>query len=175
MSRWLTWANLLTGLRLASLPVIVYVLISELWLIASVLFALAVITDIYDGKIARKLDQTSPLGGLFDHGTDALFVSLCCGCLSSLGLINPYLPWLIGLAFIQYVLDSKALTGVALRVSFIGRNNGIAYYVLVGVVIGAQILNWTWLLTAAAYFAWLLVFTTVLSMADRGFSLFKQR
>ncbi len=175
MLQWLTWANLLTGLRLASLPLIVYALTSRLWLFASVLFALAVITDIYDGKIARKLNQTSPLGGLFDHGTDALFVSLCCGCLSSLDLINPYLPWLIGLAFIQYMLDSKALAGVALRVSFIGRNNGIAYYVLVGVVIGAQVLNWTWLLTAAIYFAWLLVFTTVLSMADRGFSLFKQR
>ncbi|MCR9259838.1 MAG: CDP-alcohol phosphatidyltransferase family protein [Pseudomonadaceae bacterium] len=175
MLRWLTWANLLTGLRLASLPVIIYALISDLWMFAAVLFTMAVVTDVYDGKIARKLNQTSPLGGLFDHGTDALFVSLCCGALSSLGLINPYLPWLIGLAFIQYMLDSKALAGVALRMSFIGRNNGIAYYVLVGVVIGAQVFNWTGLLTAAGYFAWLLVFTTVLSMADRGYSLFRQR
>ena len=166
---------MLTGLRLASLPVIVYALVNGHWQLAAMLFALAVITDIYDGKIARKLNQTSPLGGLFDHGTDALFVSICCGCLSVLGFINPYLPWLIGLAFIQYMLDSKALAGVALRMSFIGRNNGIAYYVLVGVVIGAQILNWGWLLSAAAYFAWLLAFTTVLSMADRGFSLLKQR
>lgn len=175
MLRWLTWANLLTGLRLASLPVMIYALISDLWMFAAVLFTMAVVTDVYDGKIARKLNQTSPLGGLFDHGTDALFVSLCCGALSSLGLINPYLPWLIGLAFIQYMLDSKALAGVALRMSFIGRNNGIAYYVLVGVVIGAQVFNWTGLLTAAGYFAWLLVFTTVLSMADRGYSLFRQR
>ncbi len=168
MFRWLTWANLLTGLRLVSLPVIAYTLVNNLWLPAAMLFALAVLTDVYDGKIARKLAQTSP-------GTDALFVSICCGCLSMLGLINPYLPWLIGLAFIQYVLDSKALAGVALRMSFIGRNNGIAYYVLVGVVIGAQILNWGWLLATAAYFAWLLAFTTLLSMADRGFSLLKQR
>ena len=175
MFRWLTWANLLTGLRLASLPVIAYALINKLWLLAAMLFALAVISDVYDGKIARKLGQTSPLGGLFDHGTDALFVSICCGCLSILGLINPYLPWLIGLAFIQYMLDSKALAGVALRMSFIGRNNGIAYYVLVGIVIGAQVLNWGWLLSAAIYFAWLLAFTTLLSMADRGLSLLKQR
>ncbi|XOV83890.1 MAG: CDP-alcohol phosphatidyltransferase family protein [bacterium] len=175
MSLGLTWANVLTGLRLASLPLIAYSIFNQYWLVAALLFTLAVITDVYDGKIARKLGQTSPLGGLFDHGTDALFVSVCCGCLSVLGYINPWLPWLIALAFTQYMLDSKALAGVALRMSMIGRNNGIAYYVLVGVVIGAQVLNWEWLLVAAAYLAWLLVFSTVLSMGDRLVSLVKSR
>lgn len=174
MPQWLTWANLLTGLRLATLPVISYALLQQNWVLAAWLFTLAVVTDIYDGKIARKLSQTSPLGGLFDHGTDALFVSVCCGCLSLLGLVNVWLPWLIAFAFIQYMLDSKALAGIALRMSFIGRNNGIAYYVLVGVVIGAQVLQWEWLITAAAYFAWLLVFTTLFSMLDRGISLLRK-
>jgi CDP-diacylglycerol--glycerol-3-phosphate 3-phosphatidyltransferase len=175
MPSWLTWANLLTGMRLVSLPIIVYTLLQQIWLAAALLFALAVITDIYDGKIARKLNQTSPLGGLFDHATDALFVSTCCACLAFLDKINVWLPGLIILAFVQYMLDSKALAGVALRMSLIGRNNGIAYYVLVGVVIGAELLNWNMLLTSAGYFAWLLVLSTMVSMSDRAISLARQR
>jgi CDP-diacylglycerol--glycerol-3-phosphate 3-phosphatidyltransferase len=139
------------------------------------LFVLAVVTDIYDGKIARRLGQTSPLGGLFDHATDALFVSTCCACLAFLDKINVWLPGLIVLAFVQYMLDSKALAGIALRMSLIGRYNGIAYYALVGVAIGAELLNWNVLLTSAGYFAWLLVFSTIASMADRAISLFQQR
>lgn len=175
MPFWLTWANLLTGVRLISLPIIVYTLLQQLWLAAALLFTLAVITDIYDGKIARKLGQSSPLGGLFDHATDALFVSVCCASLAFLDKINIWLPGLIILAFVQYMMDSKALAGVALRMSLIGRNNGIAYYVLVGVVIGAELLNWNLLLTSASFFAWLLVLSTILSMADRAISLARQR
>ena len=155
--QWFTWANLLTLLRATTLAPLVYVTSSGLWAWAAGLFILAVITDVYDGKLARRLHQTSPLGGLFDHATDALFVTLGCWSLAQLSLINPWLPWLIPAAFVQYMLDSRALRGVALRMSMIGRANGVAYYVLLGTTIGAQLLNWAWLLTPIAWFAWSLV------------------
>jgi CDP-diacylglycerol---glycerol-3-phosphate 3-phosphatidyltransferase len=172
---WLTWANVLTAIRLLSLAPMIMAILYQHWLIAAGLFALAVVTDIYDGKIARQLQQTSPLGGLFDHATDALVVTSGSWALAQLGYINPYLYWMIPIAFIQYVLDSKALAGVTLRMSRIGRYNGVAYYVLVGTAIGARLLQWHWLSPVIEWAAWLLVATTALSMLDRAFSLWRTK
>lgn len=173
-STWKTWANLLTTLRLLILiPTVVAILIQS-WLVASILFALAVITDIYDGKLARKLNQTSPFGGLFDHATDALYVTICCWAIAEVGFINPVLHWLIPMAFVQYMLDSKALAGVALRMSAIGKSNGVAYYAIVGTVIGSQLLGWHFLQTPILWASWLMVVTTMVSMLDRAVSLLRQ-
>ena len=174
-STWKTWANLLTTLRLLMLLPTIAAILLQGWLAASVLFALAVVTDIYDGKLARKLTQTSPFCGLFDHATDAVYVTLCCAAIAEAGFINPVLHWLIPAAFLQYVVDSKALAGIALRTSAIGKSNGIAYYALVGTVIGTQLLGWNLLQTPTRYVAWALVATTVLSMLDRGISLLRHR
>jgi len=172
---WFTWANLLTLIRVATLVPLVYTILNGLWLWGALLFTIAVITDVYDGRVARSLEQTSPLGGLFDHATDATFVTLGCWALASIGIINPWLPWLIPAAFIQYMLDSKALSGVSLRMSAIGRANGVAYYVLLGTAIGAELLSWTWLRGPVAWFAWLLVASTLTSMLDRALSLWRTR
>ena len=42
------------------------------WLIAGAIFWLAVLSDMLDGFLARKLNAVSSLGGLFDHGSDAI-------------------------------------------------------------------------------------------------------
>lgn len=172
---WLTWANLLTLIRVATLVPLVYAILNSLWPWAAAVFTIAVVTDFYDGKLARSLEQTSPLGGLFDHATDAAFVTLGCWSLASVTLINPWLAWLIPAAFIQYMLDSKALSGVSLRMSAIGRANGVAYYVLLGTAIGAQLLDWTWLRQPIIWFAWLLVASTLASMLDRAVTLARTR
>lgn len=172
---WFTWANLLTLIRAATLFPLTYSILHQLWVWAAVVFAIAVVTDFYDGKLARSLHQTSPLGGLFDHATDAVFVTLGCWALSSVDLINPYLPWLIPAAFIQYMLDSKALSGISLRMSAIGRSNGVAYYVVIGVAIGAELLSWAWLRLPITWFAWLLVVSTLASMLDRAITLLRTR
>ena len=171
----MTWANLLTLLRLLVIaPTTVAILIQSWWL-AAAFFAGAVVTDVFDGKLARRYNQISPFGGLFDHATDALFVTLGCWAIAELDLINPILAWLIPLAFVQYMLDSKALAGVTLRMSTIGKSNGVAYYALMGTVIGTQALQWTLLQTPAQIAAWLLVATTVASMLDRGITLAQQQ
>ena len=108
MGSWRTWANLLTTIRVAALAPSVYAILQQMWWLAAALFAVAVITDIYDGKVARRLHQTSPFGGLFDHATDAAFVTLSTWAIAELNLINPWLPWLIVIAFVQYMLDSTA-------------------------------------------------------------------
>jgi phosphatidylglycerophosphate synthase len=153
---------------------LIHAILNHLWPWTALLFVIAVITDFYDGKLARHLHQTSPLGGLFDHATDAAFVTCGCWALASIGLINPWLPWLIPAAFIQYMLDSKALSGVSLRMSNIGRTNGVAYYVLLGTAIGGELLGWEGLRTPVTWFAWILVVSTLISMLDRAITLIQR-
>ena len=138
------------------------------WRLAGGIFVLAVVSDILDGVVARRLDESSPLGGLLDHASDACFVTVALATLAFIGLAPAWLPLLVAASFIQYVLDSKALAGRQLRASMIGRNNGVAYFVAVGIpVIGNALdLDWPpveWVLG----FGWLLVATTVVSMLDR--------
>ena len=73
---WFTWANALTLVRaLLALPA-AFCVFNAAWPAAALCFAVAVATDALDGPIARRLGQVSALGGLLDHATDALFVTL---------------------------------------------------------------------------------------------------
>ncbi len=171
----MTWANLLTAIRLILIVPSCWLIVGGHWLGAAALFTIAAVSDYYDGKIARRLAQTSTQGGLFDHATDALYVTAGCWALAHVGLINPILPWLIPAAFIQYMLDSKALAGHNLRMSTLGRYNGVAYFVIIGTGIGLRLLGWDLLLPVLAVAGWLLAATTVASMLDRAVTLAKSR
>ena len=136
---------------------------------ACALFALAVATDLLDGRVARRFGEATPLGGLLDHCADATFVAAGLGALACRGDVPAPLPLLVAAAFLQYVLDSRALAGRRLRASGLGRVNGIAYFVLLGTPLVRDVLG----LAAPGHAAvrglgWLLVATTVASMAERA-------
>ena len=169
-----SWANLLTLLRLLAAPLLVWLLLNEDWSLAAITLFIAILSDIFDGKIARKMNQATAFGGLFDHATDAIFVSSAAWALAQLGLINDFLWALIVLAFVQYTLDSKALSGQVLRSSKLGRYNGIAYFVLICVCVGFQCLPLQLLNPVLPWAAWALVATSLLSMSDRFYSLVRR-
>ena len=156
--------------RLLLIPCQLFAITNGLWWWSAALFCIAAATDLLDGHIARALDQATPFGGVFDHATDALYVSVATWGLSQIGIVNGFLPWLIGAAFLQYLLDSRALQGRQLRASSLGRINGVAYFVLLGVAIGAECFALGLITTAVGWAAWALVVTTVLSMADRAWT-----
>ena len=165
---WLTVANGLSGVRLVCAPVCVWAVVTLQWRMASALFVLAVITDLLDGPVARRRGEVSSLGGLIDHATDALFCTTVLGALAFTGFVPVPLPILVAAAFLQYTADSKALAGKALRTSRIGRYNGIAYFVLAGIPILRNGLDWAWPPDALALvLGWVLVGTTLVSMLDR--------
>jgi phosphatidylglycerophosphate synthase len=173
---WKTWANLLTLIRFASILPCAWSILQEDWLTAATLFALAVVTDYLDGPLARRHGHASPLGGLLDHTTDALFVSVNLGALAYLGYLPGWLPPLVALAFTQYLLDSRALAGRPLRASWLGRNNGIAYFVLLGIPLISNALDLGWPPRAwISAFGWVLVASTLLSMLDRASALLRTR
>ena len=171
---WMTWANALTASRLGLIAPCAWATVNANWLLAAGLFTLAVVTDFFDGPLARRYNHASPAGGLFDHGTDALFVSVNLAALAWVGILNPWLSLLVAMAFIQYMFDSHALAGAALRTSMIGRNNGIAYFVMVGIPVIRNALGWSWPPDGwIVLLAWLLVATTLISMTDRALTLIR--
>lgn len=174
---WRTRANALTVLRLAAAPACALAIVCGAPGVALALFALAVATDLTDGRVARRYGETSPLGGLLDHATDATFVSLGCAAIAAGGELPWLLPPMIVAAFVQYVVDSQsgrraAVPGArsrwSLRASALGRWNGIAYFVVLGipVVRDGLALGWppgVWVRALG----WALVATTAVSMLDR--------
>lgn len=170
--RSLTSADGLSLFRvLVALPSAWYVM-QEQWLPAAVLIALAMLSDLADGPLARRMGNASLAGGLLDHSCDALFVSCVLASLTVSGVVPILLPVLVILSFTQYVLDSRALSGQVLRTSVLGRSNGIAYFVLLGACVFPQLvapglIPAGWLRAAG----WLLIASTLLSMADRLWTL----
>jgi phosphatidylglycerophosphate synthase len=166
--RWLTLANAITALRIPLAPLCAFSIVNGRPLAALGFFWAAVATDLIDGRVARRRGEVSRLGGLLDHSSDALFVAAGLAALAARGAVPWPLPPLVLAAFIQYALDSRVLAGRRLRTSGLGRLNGIAYFVLLGtpIVRDAAGLGWpgpgfvSWL-------GWLLVASTLLSMADR--------
>jgi len=166
-----TLANVVTLARLAATPLLVVDIRAGFHASCGLLFLYAVATDLVDGRLARRRGEASRLGGLFDHATDALFVTGGLGALASMGRVTHVLPVLVMASFLQYVVDSNAHRGRALRASSLGRVNGIAYYVLLGAVLLRDALALAAPSDGAvAFLAWTLVASTVVSMADRAYA-----
>ena len=176
-------ANSLTMIRLVLAPVLGWSITHGHWWLAAFTVLGAIASDVLDGKLARSQGTASSFGGFFDHATDAIFVSTGAWALAAVDLINPWLWPLIGIAFLQYTLDSNLLRGQQLRTSKLGKYNGIGYYALVSAAIGCQTLLSTSPLSPARLpmlqellgtlhnaveaAAWLLLISTLISMIDR--------
>ncbi|HLT04979.1 MAG TPA: CDP-diacylglycerol--glycerol-3-phosphate 3-phosphatidyltransferase [Pseudomonas sp.] len=71
--------NLLTVLRVLLIPVFIllfYLPFSWSYWAASAVFALAAITDWFDGYLARRLEQSTPFGAFLDPVADKLMVAV---------------------------------------------------------------------------------------------------
>lgn len=136
-------ADLLTAIRLLLvIPVAMAIANTSLfanWLLMALIF-IAIASDYFDGKVARALKTVSARGMLFDHGTDFIFVTAALFALSTIGLSSVLLPLLIIVAFSQYVLDSYFLfKQKQLRMSFLGRWNGIFYFAPIVLVAASRL------------------------------------
>lgn len=160
--------NLLSLSRIA-LAALMYLSVSgSHWYIAVSVLWIAIFTDILDGYLARKQNMASPLGGLFDHGSDAIFVTVTIAAHLHHGWAPVLLVIMIPAAFLQYMLDSKALAGQPLRASSLGRYNGISYFVFAGfpimqLTLGITLIPFDWFI----WIGWGLVLTSAISMLDR--------
>lgn len=92
-------ANKLTLFRVVLVPFFIGALmIKELpfnYLIALIIFALASITDMLDGKIARKYNMITDFGKFLDPLADKVLVAAALICMVELGWAPSWAVWLV--------------------------------------------------------------------------------
>ncbi|HEY0162416.1 MAG TPA: CDP-alcohol phosphatidyltransferase family protein [Edaphobacter sp.] len=128
--------NLLTLLRLFILPFLVIEILDSNWRGAFALFALAGLTDLLDGLLARWLRQKTTLGQYLDPIADKLLLSTLFIVLTQAGLIPRYVTVLVFSRDLGILLISTLLfaTGALrdFRPSQLGKLNTLVQ--IVGVV-----------------------------------------
>src|SRR5262245_42800443 len=139
--------------------------------ICGALLVLAGATGLADGPVARARGTASAAGRAFDHATDCLFVTAGLVAAALRGALPLLLPALVQVAFAQYVLDSYVLRRErVLRMSALGRLNGILYFVPLALDALARLGVDAFGMLATGV-AWLLVATTLASIVDRFLAL----
>ncbi|AMO61960.1 CDP-diacylglycerol--glycerol-3-phosphate 3-phosphatidyltransferase (Phosphatidylglycerophosphate synthase) [Mycolicibacterium phlei] len=163
-------ANVLTGVRLVLVPVfLVFLFLGDghetFWRIAAfVVFAVAVITDRFDGALARSYGMVTEFGTLADPIADKALIGAALIGLSMLG----DLPWWITLVILARELGITVLRFMVLRHGVIPASRGGKLKTLVqAVAIGLFVLplSGAWL-TGAWVIMWAAVVLTVLTGID---------
>jgi len=90
----------ITYLRIVLVPVVMaLVLVGDrvryAYAVAGILFAIAAITDFFDGLLARRWKQTSTLGTFLDTTADKLLVSGSLVALVAVGRASPWIAFII--------------------------------------------------------------------------------
>lgn len=73
-SNWKTIPNLLSLIRIILIPIFGYCLVKDQVLVAAVIIAISGLTDLFDGKIARRFNQVSNLGKILDPVADKMTI-----------------------------------------------------------------------------------------------------
>jgi CDP-diacylglycerol---glycerol-3-phosphate 3-phosphatidyltransferase len=158
--------NALTVLRLAMVPVFAALLFTDggmdderrYW--ATLVFALAIITDRYDGMIARRTGQVTEFGKLADPIADKALTGTALVGLSVLGL----LPWWVTLTILVREVGVTLLRFWVIRHGVIAASRGgKAKTVLQAVAIGLYILPLDGLLGTLRW--WVMAAAVVLTVA----------
>jgi cardiolipin synthase len=93
--QFMTVPNILSMLRLALVPVFLYLLLNEKYLLAIVVLAISSLTDYLDGYFARKFNQVTRLGQLLDPAADRLYIFSTLVGLSITGIVPLWLALVI--------------------------------------------------------------------------------
>lgn len=119
-----TIPNVLSLLRLLSVPVFVWLFVSHREEAAVILYGAGAWTDFLDGLLARKLGQVSELGKLLDPLADRVFIVALAVALVARGT----LPWVLAVVIIARDVVILSLfpalerRGIPrLRVNFVGK------------------------------------------------------
>jgi len=150
-SRIMNLPNILTLSRIIMIPLMV---VAWYWLgdlgkqVGAFLFALAAVTDWFDGYLARKLNQTTPLGAFLDPVADKLIVAVALVL-----LVEHYVS--IWLTIPAAIIGGREIVISALRewmaelgkraniaVSYIGKVKTTAQMGAITVLMGAGSVDW---------------------------------
>lgn len=101
----LTFSTLLTIIRIILTPCIVAAMVMQRWGIAFWLFLIAALTDVFDGLLARFLNNQTFLGASLDPVADKF---LLISCFTTLAFVQSPLfaipHWFVGIVIIKELL-----------------------------------------------------------------------
>ncbi|MDH6222198.1 CDP-diacylglycerol--glycerol-3-phosphate 3-phosphatidyltransferase [Streptomyces pseudovenezuelae] len=163
-------ANLLTMLRLLLVPGFVALMLADggydpAWrAFAWAAFAIAMITDLFDGHIARTYDLVTDFGKIADPIADKAIMGAALICLSSLG----DLPWWVTIVILGRELGITLLRFLVIRYGVIPASRGGKLKTLTqGVAVGMYVLALTgWLATLRFWVMAAAVVLTVVTGLD---------
>jgi CDP-diacylglycerol--glycerol-3-phosphate 3-phosphatidyltransferase len=125
--------NLLTWLRILMIPMVIgvfylpvsWLTLMEANMLATIFFVIASLTDLFDGYLARKLNQTSAFGAFLDPVADKLMVAAALIVLVDLGRTSPFVALIIigreiAISALREWMAKEGKSG-SVAVSFIGK------------------------------------------------------
>ncbi len=163
--------QLLTGLRLASIPFLWWAAYTAHWQVALFIFFIAALTDVFDGYFARKFDVVTKFGAAFDPFVDKLLTI-------SLVTIMYLVPTMLQAPFWFFILMlSKELLLVfgAVYFGFIRREIVISAAVpgkIAGVLQGFLTLYWLFCLSFWSQLLGAFGFSRLFSLIWWGYTIF---
>ncbi|MFI6442888.1 CDP-diacylglycerol--glycerol-3-phosphate 3-phosphatidyltransferase [Streptomyces sp. NPDC050759] len=163
-------ANLLTMLRLVLVPGFVALMLADggydpAWRsFAWAAFAVAMITDLFDGHLARAYNLVTDFGKIADPIADKAIMGAALICLSGLG----DLPWWVTIVILGRELGITLLRFLVIRYGVIPASRGGKLKTLSqGIAVGMYILALTgWLATARFWVMAVAVVLTVVTGLD---------
>jgi len=168
----MTVPNALTFSRLLLTPLIIYLayLPDTLarWM-ALGLFIVAGLSDCFDGFLARRLNQISPLGTFLDPVVDKIVLLSLFFVLSDLRLVPLWISLLMLTRelLVDGVRSAGALTGRLVGANFMGKTKATLQSICIGVGLGMWALAWpeetirlwlSWLAGLTLLAAWMFAF-----------------
>lgn len=133
--------NILTYIRILCVPafVLVFFLVTKdnfiNIYISLAIFAFASITDLVDGKIARKYNMSSDLGSVLDPLADKLLQVAVIICLTIDGYIHWIFPVLIGVKELYMIVGAAILANknIVGKANFFGK--AAAFILAIGIIL----------------------------------------
>lgn len=103
--QFLTISNLLTCMRLALIPVLLYAITKHAWLPAIVIFSVAALSDVLDGFLARLWNEQTILGTYLDPLVDKILIISCYVTMRQMPLFSSLIPhWFVILVIIKELI-----------------------------------------------------------------------
>ncbi len=118
----ITFSTFLTSLRIIITPFLITAVFAHEWLVALWLLISAALTDIFDGVLARLLDEETALGAYLDPIADKFLI---LSCYLSLMAVNPLVLKIPGWFFIFVLIKEILLVVGALLLEMISFNTVI--------------------------------------------------
>ena len=159
--------NKLTMGRIFAIPVFIVVFLMGYHYVATVIFILAAITDMLDGKIARKYNLVTNFGKLMDPLADKLLVMSALICLAQIGDVPGWMVIIIlGREFIiTGMRQVAAAQGIVIAAGTTGKIKTITQMIAIPLLL---LNNWPFSLLSFnlpmdTIFLWIALVMTVVS------------